>query len=798
MTTLWHDIRYGFRQMRMSPGFTAVAVVSLAIGIGLNATVFTALNAVFLRPLSFSNDHEIVRITWPSFSYPHYLELKEQSRTLSGVIAVSRNGGGAMLNREGRTELLSSSVVSSNYFQVLGIKPHVGRFFSPESQPSVDEPTVVISYSLWQRCYERDPQICGKTIWLTASSYTILGVTPKNLSGVYRERSVDIWFPAEMVGDVGRSSRFSLIGRLAPGKGVEAALAEVDTIVNRLGINLTIPRTGRSLKVSVEAERDRWKRYGILVSMVMSVAVLVLLVACANVSALLLARNESRQHEIAIRRALGSSRLRLLRQLLTESLLLSFLGTVLAVLLARWAASLLPALLPDIAGLKLPDLRLDRQVLTMIFMLMGLATLVFAFIPAVRVTRTDPVVHIKEHVSSSHGKRRYFGRNTLVIGQLAVSLIFLATTGLFIRGFAKGLSTEFGFQNKEMLLIWLSPGAFGVNWNQEQAYYTQLIEQVEAVPTVKQVSLASFVPFSLSGSGASKQVYVPGDSTDVSQQGSEWRYNVIHPNYFKTMGIPVQRGRVFDDMDCTPKARVAMISETAARRFWADKDPIGESLFIGGMQGRAYQIVGIVRDVRTTDLTTPPEPYLYLPFGQENRGEMTLLVATQGKAERAAEPIHRVMQTVNRNVLPLGVTTLKQQVHFVLLGQWIASWLLGVLGCSAFIMAIAGLYSLVSYSVARRTHEIGIRMAVGASVRDILISVLRQGLALAVIGVCIGLPVVLGVGYILRSEMFGLDPADLIVLVGTSLLVIAVAVLAAWIPARRAAKIDPMEALRYE
>jgi putative ABC transport system permease protein len=530
----------------------------------------------------------------------------------------------------------------------------------------------------------------------------------------------------------------------------------------------------------------------------MSVVVLVLLVACANVSALLLARNESRQHEIAIRRALGSSRLRLLRQLLTESLLLSFLGTVLAVLLARWAASLLPALLPDILGLKLPEQRLDRQVLTMIFMLMGLATLFFGFIPAVRVTRIDPVVHIKASVSSAQGKRRYFGRNTLVIGQLAVSLIFLATTGLFIRGFAKGLSTDFGFQNKEMLLIQLCPGAFGVNWNQEQAYYTQLIEQVEAVPTVKQVSLASFVPFSPSGGGATKQVYVPGDSTDVSQQGSEWRYNVIHPNYFKTMGIPVRQGRVFNDMDCTPKAKVAMISETAARRFWADKDPIGESLFIGGMQGRAYQIVGIVRDVRIGDLTTPPEPYLYLPFGQENRGEMTLLVATQGKAERAAGPIRRVMQTVNRNVFPLGVTTLKQQVRFVLLGQWIASWLLGVLGCSAFIMALAGLYSLVSYSVARRTHEIGIRMAVGASVRDILITVLRQGLALAVIGVCIGLPVVLGVGYILRSVMFGLDPADLIVLVGTSLLVIAVAVLAAWIPARRAARIDPMEALRYE
>jgi putative ABC transport system permease protein len=774
-----------------------VAVLSLAIGIGLNATVFTALNAVFLRPLSFSNDHEIVRITWPRFSYPDYLELKEQSRTLSGVIAVSRHG--AMLNRKGRTELLNSSVVSLNYFQVLGIKPHVGRFFSPESQPSVHEPTVVLSYSLWQRCYQRDPQICGKTIWLTNESYTVLGVTPKDFSGVDRFPPADIWCPAEAWGDsMAKSGSFSLLGRLAPGMGVEAALAEVDIIVDGLGINLTNPNNGRSLKVMVVSESDIMKRNSTPVFMVMSVAVLVLLVACANVSALLLARNESRQHEIAIRRALGSSRLRLLRQLLTESLLLSFLGTVLAVLLARWAVSVLPALIPDMTFQMLPELRLDRRVLTMIFMLMGLATLFFGLIPAVRVTRIDPVVHIKEHVSSSHGKRRYFGRNTLVIGQLAVSLIFLATTGLFIRGFAKGLSMDFGFQNKEMLLIKLSPGIFGLNRNQAQAYYTKLIEHVEAVPTVKQVSLASLVPFSPSGGGRRKQVYVPGDNTDVSQQGRAWRYNVIHPDYFKTMGISIRQGRVFTERDCISNAKVAMISETAARRYWADKDPIGESLFIGDMQGRAYQIVGIVRDIRTTDLVTPPEPYLYLPFGQKHRSGMTLLVETKGKAELAAEPIRRVMQTVNRNILPLVVTTLKKQVHFVLLPQWILSWSLGVLGFSAFTMAIAGLYSLVSYSVARRTHEIGIRMAVGARYMDILITVLRQGLTLAVIGVCIGLPVVLGLGYILRSQLFGLNPADPIVLVGTSLFVIAVAVLAAWIPARRAAKIDPMVALRYE
>jgi predicted permease len=797
MKSIWQDVRYGLHQLRKSPGFTAVAVLSLAIGIGLNATVYTALNAAFLRPLPFSNDHEIVRITWPLFSYPDYLELKEQSRTLSGVIAVSR--GEEILNRKGRTEILNSSVVSSNYFQVLGIKPHVGWFFSPESQPSVHEPTVVISYSLWQRCYQRDPQICGKMIWLNNMSYTVLGVTPKNFSGVYRYRPVDIWCPAEVRGDIGKSSSFSLMGRLAPGKGVKEALAEVDMIVDRLGINLTALKTGRSLKVRVESESDVVKRFGPLVSMVMSVAVLVLVVACANVSALLLARNESRQREIAIRRALGSSRLRLLRQLLTESLLLSFLGTVLAVLLAWWAVFLLPALFPDMIFRILPALRLDRRVMKMIFMLMGLATLLFGLIPALRVTRIDPAVHIKEHVSSSHGKRRFFGRNTLVVGQLAVSLIFLATTGLLIRGFAKGLSMDFGFQNKEMLLIQLSPGTFGLNRNQERAYYTKLIEQVEAVPTVKQVSLASSVPLNIMGGSGKVQVYVPGDNTDVSQQGSAWRYNVIHPDYFKTMGIPVRQGRVFNERDCTSDAKVAMISETAARRFWADKDPIGESFFIGGMQGRAYQIVGIVRDVRTEDLITPPEPYLYLPFGQEYSRGMTLLVETQGKAELAAEPIRRVMQTVNRNILPMAFTTLKQQIHYELLWEWIASWLFGVLGFSAFIMAIAGLYSLVSYSVARRTHEIGIRIAMGASFMDILITVLRQGLTMAVIGVCIGLPVVLGLGRILRSfEMYGLNPADPIVLVGTSLLVIAVAVLAACIPARQAARIDPMEALRYE
>ncbi|MFC1761139.1 ABC transporter permease [Planctomycetota bacterium] len=796
MTTTLNDIKFTIRQLRKSPGFVAVAVLSLAIGIGLNTTLFTALNAAFLRPLSFSNSHEIVHITWPHrFSYPEYLDLEKQSRTLSGVVATA--SGGAMLNRDGRTELLNNSLVSSNYFQVLGIKPYVGRFFSPESLPSNHEPTVVLSYNLWQRGYQRDPQICGKTIWLDNHSYTVLGVTPKNFSGIDRFPSIDIWRPVDVQGGMGNSSSFSILGRLAPGMDVEAALAEVDMLVEGLGINLT--QFGRTLKVSVISESDTVKDFGPLISMVMAVPVLVLLVACANVSALLLARYESRQHEIAIRRALGSSRWRLLRQCLTESLLLSFLGTVLAVVLAQWAVSLLPALIPDLTMPILPDFRLDRRVLTMIFMLMGLATLFFGLIPALRVTRIDPAVHIKEHVSSSHGKRRTFGRNTLVIGQLAVSLIFLATTGLFIRGYVAGFSTDLGFQSKEMLLIQLSPGAFGLNRNQAQAYYTNLIEQVEAVPTVKQVSLASFVPFSASGGGARKQVYVPSDKSDVSQEGRAWPYNVIHPDYFKTMDIPVRQGRVFNDIDCTSNAKVAMISETAARRFWADKDPIGESLFIGGMQGEAYQIVGIVRDVRTTDLVTPPEPYLYLPCGlKEVHSEMTLLVETQGKAGLAAEPIRRVMQTVNRNIRPLIVTTLKEQVRFALLPQWIASWLFGVLGLSAFTMAIAGLYSLVSYSMARRTHEIGVRLAVGASSMNILVTALRQGLILAVMGVCIGLPVVLGLGYVLRTELFGVNPADPLVLVGASSVVIAVSLLASWIPARRAARIDPMEALRYE
>jgi predicted permease len=368
-----------------------------------------------------------------------------------------------------------------------------------------------------------------------------------------------------------------------------------------------------------------------------------------------------------------------------------------------------------------------------------------------------------------------------------------------IRGYIAGFSMDLGFQTKEMLLVRLAPGEFGVNRSQEQAYYTKLIAQVAAVPTVKQVSLASFVPFSPSGGGARKQVYVPGDKSDVSQEGRAWFYNVVHPDYFKTMGITVRQGRVFHERDCTSDAKVAVISETAARRFWRDKDPIGESLFIGGTQGRAYQIVGVVRDVRILYLTGPPEPYLYLPCGKENRSPMTLLVATQGKAGLTAKPIRRVMQTVNRNILPRNVTTLKQLVHNVLLEYWIASWLLGLLGSLAFTMAIAGLYSLVSYSVARRTHEIGIRMAVGARSRDIIVTVLRQGLALAVMGVCIGLPVVLGLGYRLpRSDLNGASPTDPVVLVGASLLVITVTVLATWMPARRAARIDPMEALRYE
>jgi len=790
------DLKFACRQLLKSPGFTTMAVLSLAVGIGLNSTVFSALDAAFLRPMAFQDPETIMRVEAPAFSYPDYRELSSQCRSLSAVVAVSRHA--AILRRRDSSETLPNEVVSANYFSVLKVGALIGNVFSEQDPRLREDALVVISYGLWRSHFGADPAIVGQPIVLNGQIYTVLGVAQKGYNGVNRFPKAELWLPAErerQMRDNRQYRDFSLLGRRAPGASEAQVRTEIETIVSRLG--LKDARTGQPERVLVFSETESMLDHGGKLSLlIMLVVGLVLLVACANVSSMLLARNEERRREIAVRLALGAGRRRLMRQLLVESLVLATLGASCGVLLTAWARGALLAVLPAIYLQFTPELRLDHRVLGLTVSLTILATLVFGLAPAWRAGKTDLATVMKGDAAAGRGRwSRLRGRNLLVVGQLAVSVVFLVSAGLLVRGFLRGLAVDLGFEKKDMLHVLIAADLDGVK---RRAYYKQLIERIGALPGVKQVSLALRPPLGLSGGGATQRVFLSDDEASGNTEGRALGFNIVGTNFFQTMGIRLARGRCFNGRDNASGAPVVIISEAMARRCWPGQDPIGRFVRIGTRQSPPAEIVGIVRDVVQNQIGEIPEPFIYLPFDQRMWGEMTLLVETKGDPAPVVGLVRREMRSLNPDIAPAFVDTQKEVIRGALLPQWAAAWLSGALGLLAFVMAAAGLYGVVSYSVARRTHEIGVRAALGARPADTMRMVLRQGILLALVGLTVGLPMALALGRVLQSMLFGLSPADPLTLLGSSVLVVGVAALACYVPARRATKVDPMMALRAE
>jgi len=783
------DLRFGFRLLAKTPGFTAMAVLSLAIGIGLNSMVFSALNAAFLRPLLFKSPDTIVRVESPTISYPDYRELKEHSRSLAGLVAVSRHM--SLLRDPEGLKTLPTEIVSPNYFSVLGVGAALGNVFSENDPRLANEQLVVISYRLWQGRFGGDPALAGKSIPLNNQKITVLGVAQKDYYGVNPMFKSDVWFP---VGPAVMENRdddeFELLGRRAHAISVAQVQAEMETIIRQIG--LKDPQTHEPKRVLVWSEARAAMDHGeALVLLVMPIVGLVLLVACANVSSMLLARNEQRQREIAVRLALGAGRGRLTRQLLAESLLLAVLGAVFGLLLTIWAKGALFALIPPSFVALVPEPQLDRRVLALTFLLTLLATLVFGLAPAWRAARTDLAAVLKgEAALGARYWRRLRGRNLLVIGQLVVSVVFLATSGLLVRAFLRGNTIDLGFQRKAMLQL-LIPG---INGPESRA----LLERIRAIPGVSEVSLAMGVPLALSGGGATEKVFLSDAASKGPTDELKIGFNVVAPNYFQMMGIRLLRGRAFEEADNASGPRVVIISEAMAHRYWPKEDPIGKFVRVGNPQAEPAQVVGITRDVVRNAIAETAEPFIYLPLNQRGCGEINLLVATKGNDASVLVLVRRELTSVHAELEPMFVMTQDQVIRFALLPQWATAWLFGVLGLLAFGMAAAGLYGVISYAVARRTHELGVRMALGAQAGDTMRMILREGLVLALIGLALGLPAAFGVGSALRGLLYGINPADPAVLLGSSFLVILVVLAAAFFPARRAMKINPAEALRYE
>jgi predicted permease len=788
------DLRYAFRQLAKSPGFTAVAVLSLAIGIGVNSTLFSALDAAFLRPLPFKNADAIVVFRWPTFSYPEYEELRAALPSLSSLAAVSHHV--SLLQGNERTEMFSCNFVSPDYFNALDIAPAAGRLFSAEVDRS-GQSSVVISYGLWQSRFGGDPHLVGQTITLDKRPLTVLGVAAQGFTGERRIPVCDLWLPAEAQrGTLDRSNReFQLLGRLKPGATVAQVQAEAELFVARAMPDA--PKTADGRRVNVQSETADTFQRNAGGGLVMAVVGLVLLVACANVSVLLLARHEERRRELAVRLALGGSRWRLIRLLLVESALLSLLGTAAGLLLTTWCIQLVPLLIPPLGPANLIDLQIDGRVLGLTFGLSCFATIVFGLLPAWRATRLDIGPLLKSDTSPALGGTRWFTlRNILVVGQVAVALVFLAVAGLLVRGFGAGQQSDFGFTQKNLLLVLV-----GLNGGREGlADSEQLQERLGALPGVRAVSAGSWAPLAMGGSGATVRVLLPGAETPNTARGEPVKSVTIEPGYFATLGISLLRGRDFGARDDAAGTRVAIVSEAMAKRYWPGEDPVGKIFRAGSRELASREIVGVARDlVDPARPSAAPEPCVYLPLRQELRGgEVMLLIATQRDPVQITGLVRGEIRRFNDRLTLLYVTTMGVQLRLALFAQWVGAWLGGVLGLLAFVLAVSGLYGVVAYAVSRRTRELGIRLALGARPADTLWLVLRQGLMLGVVGVGLGLPLAVAAGFALRGVLFGIGPADPVALASASLLVIGVALLASYLPARRAMRVDPVVALRAE
>ncbi len=801
--TIWQDLHYSLRQLRRNPGFTAVAVLTLALGIGANTAIFSVVDGFLLRSLPAKEPHQLVWMyamrqgKFVFASYSDYLDLCRQDAAFSGIIALSRHM--AALNMAGETELIKADMVSENYFSVLGINAAVGRtFVAGEDWESHKDPPVVISHGLWLRRFGADPGIAGRTVVFNRRHAVVLGVAPEWFGGLQRGLATEVWLPLNAwTSPEYLQSReihdFELLGRLRPGVSLEKARAELDTIAGRLSD--AFPATDKGLTFHVEAEADRLRGALLPTFLVLGGVGLVLVICCANVSGMMLARAEARHREIAVRLALGAGRGRLLRQLLAESLVPALVGGGLGLGLTSWLLRLQSALMPPGPFVLRFDFRVDARVLVFTLAVTMLAALLAGLAPALKASKTDLISTLKgEEGRTERGRWWLGGRNLLVAGQVALSLTLLIAAGLFLKSLVFTQRISPGFDtSKKLLIVNVSTSARPQMSNQE--FYLPIVERIRSLPGVKGASYAFRMLLSGMGGGVSCEVSIPGVEPPSGQKAYVVRFNSVGRDYFQTVGARILRGRAFDAREESTVQRSVLINEMMARRFWPDTDPIGRHLVV---EGSDYQVVGIVQDGRINELHEPLEPYIYFSFAQKPSGEGAIIVETAGAPQQLVGAVKQEIRAVDKGTTFLSVQTMKELMGYALWGDRMSFLFVGALGCLGIFLTTVGLYGVVAYLVGRRTHEIGIRMALGASRQDVLGLVLRQGLRIALIGIPVGLAAAAAVARLISSALYGVRSTDLTVFLGSSVLVLAVALLASYLPARRATKVDPMVALRYE
>ncbi len=810
------DLRYGLRMLRKSPGFTVVAVITLALGIGANTAIFSIVDAAAFRPLPIrdpagllviSNQKAGVPETRGRSSYAEYRDYRASATAFSGVAGFGLRG--ALLKTADESKMLSAAVVTPNYFSLMGINAARGRTFTEqELQGPNPPPIVLLGYAGWQREFGGDPQIVGKNIVLNVGrdlECVVLGVLPKGVRGHNELLDPEIWFPystwqsiQRLIGSAPESARdnreFLLLGRLAPGFSVTQAQAQVDTISARLAQEY--PKTEATRKITLNYEiQTRTPFFKFLGGLLLAISGLILLLACANIGNLLVARGEARRKEIATRVALGASRRRVLRQLLAEGLLLSLAGTGLAVLLAAAALRLLPGLIPPMPFPIGFDFRIDLRVLTFAIFVALLSVVLFGLLPALNASRVEFNAVLKSSLEAVRKRRRVSLRGVVVAGEMAVALLLLTIAGLLIRTVINIQTIDPGFDRREKIIM--ADLILGLA-SQPAVAAEQLRARMQAVPGITHAALTSYVPFSISGGGASKPVLLPGEVLSPGEEPLRAFCASVTADYFSAIGTHLLRGRDFSTQDRGDAPKVVIVNETLARRLFGGSDPLGRHLRIGDPPGADFEVVGIAQDGRYHEVLEKPKPYMYFPLSQQPRGEVTLLLSTTLDPLTLTGTVRREIRALDRNIPILDLRTMGQQLRWAYYPYRLIADSVATMGLLGLLLGSVGLYGVMSYVVTRRTHEIGVRLALGAPRLSIFRLVIDGAALLAGAGSVLGIAAALAVAKALSSLLYGITPFDPLTFLAVTALLSAIALLACYIPARRATKVDPMVALRYE
>ncbi len=812
METFWQDLRYSLRTLFKRPGFTFVVVTTLALGIGANATIFTWIKAVLLASLPGIDQPEQLVEIWGatrnnsglSSSYVDYLDYRDRNETFSGLIAhqvLPLN-----LGRSGKPERVRGAIVSGNYFDVLGVKALIGRTFLPEEDRTPNtHPVVVIGYGLWERRFGADPNVLGRTITLNEHDFTVIGVAPKDFGSPYAGLALDVWTPVMMKDYVARphfsltdrGSRWLMVmGRLKLGATVPQAQANIAAIASHL--EHEYPQTNEQLGIAVysvmQSPFSLKQNMRPALAILMAAVAVVLLIACANVANLLLVRAASRRKEIALRLALGGSRARLVRQMLTESFVLASLGAALGLAIAYWTARSLVAFLPPYTNRASFDTRPDAVVFAFTLGLTVITTLLFGLAPTLHASKQDLVTAMKDNTATvGRGPRRVSLRHALVITQVALSMVALISAGLFVRSLREAYKADPGFDPHGVLLASFDPFLNGYDQIRGREFYRRLVERVRTVPGIESATLARRLPLTDGGiafANVAIDGYAPAKDEDM-----RLNYETVGPQYFQTMRIPFVHGRDFDERDQEGAPGVVIINETMARRYWPGGDALGRRL---KLTKDWLEIVGVAKDVKNRSLNEAPQPFLYLPLFQDYRSNMILVARTAVEPEKMFQPVRAEVAALDPEIPMFDAKTLEEHVGISLFLQRMAATLLSIFGLLALSLAAIGLYGVMAYSVSRRTRELGIRVSVGAERRDIFKLILGQGLAMSVVGLFVGLIAALAVTRLTANLLYGVTATDPVTFIVIALLLLCVTLLACYFPARRATRVDPMIALRAE